>query len=431
LNGCTGSPATYSITINPTPISNAGPDINLCSNENGVFGSDPKAGYTYSWSPSTGLTPSGTVSNPGIVLTNNTNSIVTSTYTVSSSVGGCLSTDVVVVNVSPQLSVTSGIVKQPSCKGSCDGQIGALASPSTGSYAYSWNNGVTTAFLSNACSGSYTVSVTDVYGCISTSNVTLTEPTALTATVETTPAYCDKAIGTATIKATGGTGSYQYSWSVNSTDATCSNLLAGSYSVLCTDSNGCTEVQAFTITNGSNSSLEAQFSSTPEEVTVYDSEVKFIDESQGAVNWKWYLAGVEFSDEANPQYTFPDTGSYPVTLIITNENGCIDSTTNIVYINPEVSIYIPNAFTPNSDGLNDFFAPRGKYIDTEKYSLTIYSRWGNKVFESTSLENGWNGKIQGSNLPVPEDVYIWQLVARDSRTKQLISPSMGQVTVIR
>ncbi len=79
----------------------------------------------------------------------------------------------------------------------------------------------------------------------------------------------------------------------------------------------------------------------------------------------------------------------------------------------EQALYIPDAFTPNNDGLNDIFIPKGTGLNEHSCKFLIYDRWGNKVFESNNLSDGWNGCSANTKEKVQQDVYVWLLEVTD------------------
>lgn len=160
---------------------------------------------------------------------------------------------------------------------------------------------------------------------------------------------------------------------------------------------------------------QAGFDMTPDPTTVFSTQVQFADQSsQDVTQWSWDFAGLGTSQETNPSFQFPsDTGSYPVYLQVTNSNGCIDDTLGYLEIESEFNIYIPNSFTPNGDGINDVFAPVGIGIDLNNYSMQIFNRWGELVFETESLATPWDGRMRGSSDVVPNGSYIWKIYVSD------------------
>lgn len=137
-----------------------------------------------------------------------------------------------------------------------------------------------------------------------------------------------------------------------------------------------------------------------------------------------------FSDDSiaytkNVTRTFADTGTYCATLKVVNGKGCIDSTTQCVYIKPAYTFYIPDAFSPNGDGKNDIFLPRGTYIRT--YDMYIFNRWGNLIFHTSDLSTGWDGSI--SHILCQEDTYVYVIDIIDAIGKG--HNYMGKVSLLK
>jgi gliding motility-associated-like protein len=111
---------------------------------------------------------------------------------------------------------------------------------------------------------------------------------------------------------------------------------------------------------------------------------------------------------STPAHTYPttmDSGSYTVTLLVVNEFGCIDETELDVYITPHISLYVPNAFSPNEDRHNNTFRAYGENI--VKFEMHIFNRWGQEIFYSAVMENGWDGTFMGKQ--VENDVYVYKI----------------------
>ena len=92
---------------------------------------------------------------------------------------------------------------------------------------------------------------------------------------------------------------------------------------------------------------------------------------------------------------------------------------------------IPEAFSPNGDGQNDVFAPRAIGIDPSQYSLLIYDRWGGLVFESTDLNQPWDGRVQGTTEMAANGIYVWKIVAHDATDESEGHEYNGTVNLIR
>jgi gliding motility-associated-like protein len=120
-------------------------------------------------------------------------------------------------------------------------------------------------------------------------------------------------------------------------------------------------------------------------------------------------------------------GNYPITLTVTDINGCQDEVTKNVIIRGEYGIYIPNAFTPDFDGKNDMFGPQGFGISPENYHFMIFDRWGEKLFDTDVLFKPWDGFYKGTR--VQEGVYVWKLFFKDINKKK--HELIGHVTIIQ
>ncbi len=153
----------------------------------------------------------------------------------------------------------------------------------------------------------------------------------------------------------------------------------------------------------------AAFSFTPDFATNFEPTVDFIDESIDAVWWGWDFGNGGFAYEQNPSYVFPDTGWQEIQLVITNEFGCLDTAYRQLDVIPMIRYFLPNAFTPNDDGLNELFVAQGFFRGINQFDLQIWNRWGEAIFSSTSPDIGWNGKHQNVGKMSPNGVYIYQI----------------------
>lgn len=173
----------------------------------------------------------------------------------------------------------------------------------------------------------------------------------------------------------------------------------------------------------------AIYSYLPVELNGLDSEVTFLNESIGASAWFWDFGNGFTSIAESPVYAFPDTGLYEVKMIAFNESGCSDTMIQTVDIAPNIDFYFPNAFTPNGDGKNDVFKGKGNEAGLNYYRLTIWSRYGEMLFESNRPEEGWNGRHQNSGRSYPLGVYIYKLEYHDNRGNRF--KKEGFATLVR
>ncbi|MDQ3048608.1 MAG: gliding motility-associated C-terminal domain-containing protein, partial [Bacteroidota bacterium] len=106
---------------------------------------------------------------------------------------------------------------------------------------------------------------------------------------------------------------------------------------------------------------------------------------------------------------------------------CRDSITYCLVVEPEFTFFIPNGFTPNGDGMNDTFGPKGEHID--EYTMRIYDRWGNLVFHTADFSKQWNGTMNKSNEVVLEDVYVYIIDVKDRLGQR--HQYIGHITIIK
>ncbi len=160
-------------------------------------------------------------------------------------------------------------------------------------------------------------------------------------------------------------------------------------------------------------SPEAKFKYSPFEIDIFDPLVTFIDQSTGAQQYHWDFGDGATSVLTNPEHSYGYPGVYPVVLSVVNEFGCTDQYVEEIEVTSDVVLFIPNAFTPNNDGFNDYFKPSilGKEF-TAEYLFQVYNRWGQVIFQTTDPEQGWDGEVYDGEYYVPEGEYNWHLEFR-------------------
>lgn len=154
-------------------------------------------------------------------------------------------------------------------------------------------------------------------------------------------------------------------------------------------------------------SPQAGFGFRPDPPTSLDPTVDFQNTTSGADQYSWDFGGLGSSTADNPTFTFPDSGSYQVMLIATSSNGCTDTATQTLSLLPVVAFYVPNAFSPNSDGRNDVFRGFGPVGGRDDFEFSVFSRWGDRIFYTTDPEQGWDGTHQTTGEEVPQGSYVY------------------------
>ncbi|MFK8104565.1 MAG: PKD domain-containing protein [Saprospiraceae bacterium] len=174
---------------------------------------------------------------------------------------------------------------------------------------------------------------------------------------------------------------------------------------------------------------EANFTFEPQRPNNFSPDVNFIDQSVDAVGWYWDFAESGLSYTQNPEYTFRDTGLQAVRLIATNIYGCSDTTFQMVDVEPHIRYFLPNAFTPNEDALNELFQPAGFFRGINNYEMNIWNRAGELIFASTDPNGAWNGRKNNSGRLAPNGIYVYYVKFNGPRGKPY--EFKGYATLIR
>jgi gliding motility-associated-like protein len=167
---------------------------------------------------------------------------------------------------------------------------------------------------------------------------------------------------------------------------------------------------------------------SPDSIFVSNANVQFTDLSQIPTIWYWNFGDGDTSVLTNPQHLYADSGNYVVTLAVENQYGCRDTIKKILRVIPEVFFWVPNAFTPDNDGVNDVFRPKGYGIQDRKYSMYIFDRWGEIIYETHDLFDPWDGTNKKGEL-VQIDTYVVKIEYLDIFDEP--HEYIGRVTIIK
>jgi gliding motility-associated-like protein len=415
-NGCT---ATTSFTITEAGL------LNLITDSTAVscFGySDGSASvtvsggvspYTYEWNGNQTLNTSG--------LTGATAGTQTVIVTDSN---GCAASVSITIN-SPDLLVASIDFVSPAACASVPGQMTSSAIGGTPPYSYLWSTtpAQTGATATNLPAGTYTVTITDDNGC---SSIASAEYTTIDVSFLHTPEYCDQGNGTATVNVNQFTGAYTVLWNTGSSNETITGLSSGVYTITVTDNNG---ICVTSVTIPEVQGPIASFTMSPNPATMGEDEVNFYNQSIGGNSYFWSFGDDTYAFDENPIHTYFDSGTFTVWFIVTDQNNCSDSISQNILIHDIFTFYVPNAFSPNGDGVNDYFMPFGLNMQPDNYEMLIYDRWGQLVFRTESINVPWDGRTSGTeNFIEKTDVYSYVIHFRDS--KGIDREMRGIVTVV-
>ena len=132
---------------------------------------------------------------------------------------------------------------------------------------------------------------------------------------------------------------------------------------------------------------------------------------------------------ANTSHSFNNPGDYDIMLTVTDANGCIDTAIQHLEVISAYSIFVPNAFTPDGNGLNDHFIPAGLLTDNQSFEMLIFNRWGDLIYNTNDINEPWTGNGNGGNELVPVGVYVWIINTMDANS--IRHQYMGHVTIIK
>lgn len=444
---CVGPTSNFVVTVNPNPVpvvANNGP---VCLGSQLDLSANTYAGGVYSW---TG--PNGFVSALEDPTVNAVSTLaMAGTYHLTVTVLGCPGTDstTVVVNPIPTATVTGG---SSVCFGSTPAPV-SIALTGNGPWNITYSNGTgTTSVVANSspfvivnpATGSYSVVSLSDANCTGTSigtAIVVVNPipvAGLTPDVVTgcTP-VCVTYTNTSSVTS-GNISTWAWDFGDGGTDNTQTPnthcyAQAGSYTVTLqvTTAAGCTATSVYTNLINVTSYPVANFECVSS-ASIYTPTIQFNNYSTGADSYVWdfgdlYNIATDSSHEQNPSHTYSHVGSYCVLLTAGNAGMCYDTMTICVTITPEFTCFIPNAFSPNHDGINDDFFCKATNVLT--FEMTIYDRWGNKIFFTDDVEKHWDGDVNENRVVGQEDVYVYIIHIKDINKEK--HDYIGNVTLVR
>ena len=398
-NGCINTDAV-DVIINAIPVLDAGVDQAFCDGLQATLTASGATSYTWDHGVTNGVAF--------------TQPVGTTTYTVTGTSLGCTSTDQVLVTVYALPNVAAGnsfVI--------CDGATAILTG--SGASTYTWDNGVTNGVsFTPTTTATYNVIGTDIHGCINTSNMTLT-----VVLIPTMDFFADKLKGCSpltvnfTNNSTGNLTNCEWSFSNGTNLNICGNVsqtftAVGCYDVTLTvrTQEGCANTMTIPDYICVDPNPIADFSFDPKELSTVNWIANMTNSSIDAISYNWNFGDGTTSTEIDPIHSFPydGPGTYNIVLFATNIEGCIDSIAKPIVVTEDLIFYVPNTFTPDHDDFNEVFKPIfTSGFDPFDYTLLIFNRWGEVLFESHDTDFGWDGTYGGKT---EDGIYIWKIIVK-------------------
>ncbi len=346
------------------------------------------------------------------------------------------------LSVKPSIATTTNTTNDSVCPNEATIIYTSPSLGNGGPYTYQWNNGSTdsSTTVNPSVTTTYTVVINDGCSTPVTDSITIyVRPIPDVSFTANKFEACEEPIEIFEFYNTTGAMSYSASWyfsdgtTLNGDTVSHSFLTAGTYDVTLTVTtspqtgscnNSHTELAYITI----HPNPTADFIIGENPLTMLNPTTSFTDLSYNNIlNWAWDIGGLDSMFISNFNYTFPtDTGNYPIYLTVTDNHDCKNTTLQILTVEGDMGLYVPNAFTPDFDNLNEGFAPNGFGISEEGYEFMIFNRWGELIFISDVRFEPWNGTYQG--IIVQNGMYVWKLNYEDYNGKQY--SALGSVNVI-
>ncbi|MEI7594112.1 MAG: choice-of-anchor L domain-containing protein [Bacteroidota bacterium] len=430
------------VVVNQLPVIEAGSNTQICNGDQVVL--TASGGDNYDWAVAQGAS-----------ITENP--LTTTTYTVvGTDINGCTASDKVVVTVN-SIPTSDFSFESPICARSASQVI--YTGTATSGAVYDWGNFGGADVSTGAGSGPYNViwNTEGTYNvCLTvTQNNCISPQTCHEIIVNPLPAIVfssDKIEGCEPLEVQFVDNSSpmptSWSWSfgdINSADNSSSlqNPIhnyekSGQYDVRLTAISdlGCSNSLLFQDMITVHKNPVAEFYQLPEVGSYENNNISFYPSgsSQNVVAWEWdfgdpnALAGENTSFEEKPEHKYIEIGYYDVWLYVSTEYGCRDSISKQIFLREDYTFYIPNAFTPNDDGKNELWGPQGMGVDLEKYSMQIFSRWGQLIFQTNDFGKLWDGRDTNGAI-CQQGVYSWIINAKEA--DGVTHKYVGHVTLIK
>ena len=415
---CDGNAETFTITVNPSPEMDNVEDVVLCNNEISSIieftTPNTDGNTTYTWTndnTSIGLSSTGNGDIPSFTALNLSPITEVATITVTPTYENngvvCIGDpQTFSISVLSEIEITGTTVDALDCNDPNSGNINITVTGGSGVYDFLWSNGAITEDLNNIGPGDYSVTVTDSEGCTAISqtfNIFRQDDLTVELDTEIVP-FCENNLVTQENRITisGGLGPYTVNWSGGSVSINDNTFMTayqnGLYNVLVTDQYGCQvstdilidfdELGEASFDYDSNGNIDCG-------VSIFN-ELSFVNTSSGdytSVIWDFGDGSALVTGEV-VTHQYLNSGAYMVTQTVEYNYGCVEVNTVEIEITDGYDIVLPNAFSPNGDGMNDTIRP--VYACVNNIEMSIYDTFGSLIYYENNLElNGWDGSLNG------------------------------------
>ena len=376
------------------------------------------------------------------------NSLEAGSYTVVvNSNDGC--TDVETIDVGePEILTLIAAEIDASCFGLCDGQVQLTAIGGTPSYTYNWMQGVIGNQDGNSttlCAGIYTAGVTDDNGCSAETSYSIQEPSDVLISINSTT--------------TDGCAPHQVSFTnTTASDAVSSTFVdygdnlsesisgLGSFShtyeapgfydvtITVTTVSGCSYTEVYNQFIEVYNNPVASFYVNPNNISSLEPNTNLYNSSSAdAVSFLWSIYEGSPSSSTNENvenvsYPVGAPGDYPISLLVANQEGCLDSIQGTVSVVNDVVLYAPNTFTPDADEHNQTWEFYLSGVDPYDFKVQIFNRWGELIWESRDISASWDGTYNGKI--VASGMYTWSMKCVNTVDNEHIN-YYGHINVLR
>ncbi len=378
---------SINVTVNQYPVVDIGNDTTLCQNDSIILDATT-SDASYIWQD------------------NSTDSVLTAslpgTYWVDVTVNGCITRDSIEITYNPLPTVYLGEDTTL-----CQGEI-LLLDVTAPNATYLWQD--------NSTNPTYNVSITGIFHV----DVTISECTnSDTIIIDYTPlpvvnlGYDSTICEGDTLLLDVTTPNASYLWNNNSVNPTLLLTSMGTYWVE-VDISGCKSADTIEI-----ASNPKPFINLGNDIVLCDRQSFNLYVSFPGANYLWH------NGSTNSSYHVNSKGVYWVEVY--NDCGTVTDSINVEYIICDCSVYVPNTFTPDNNGINDIFIPKSNCTFLF-CNFMIFNRWGTEVFKSNNIDNGWDGVFKGTNSQ--SGVYVW-LIQYQSKENGIKESKTGKVMLIR